>query len=51
MKKLSDGVAIEFPCSQWLAEDEGDGQLFRDLVPRADQMLASQIPQSRATYK
>ena len=22
-----------FPCGQWLAEDEGDGQLFKILYP------------------
>ena len=26
-------IVYEFPCERWLADDEDDGALFRDLLP------------------
>ena len=31
--KTEEGVTYEFPCYRWLASNEGDGQLQRDLIP------------------
>ena len=31
--KTEEGVTYEFPCYRWLASNEGDGELQRDLIP------------------
>ena len=31
--KTEEGVTYEFPCYRWLASNEGDGKLQRDLIP------------------
>ena len=31
--KTEEAVTYEFPCYRWLASNEGDGKLQRDLVP------------------
>ncbi len=51
MRSVNEGVTVEFPCGRWIAEGEGDGNLFCDLTPSADQLLASQVPLDRTTYK
>ena len=41
MNDLESGQKLKFPCGQWLATDEGDGQIARDLHPlqKGDQLL------------
>lgn len=29
---LDNSITYQFPCQRWLAVDEDDGQIFRDIV-------------------
>lgn len=35
--ELEEPVAYSFPCCQWLAEEEGDGEMKRTLLPTVDE--------------